>query len=366
MNISKGFTRIIPLTFILFGVFICSGAVHSSNSFWEDTIMIDNNPVETTLTLKDGHLFVPALFMKETGTFVDWDEQHQVIVLRTNHQIITVPLNKKELYRFKMENDTWVQQPLPIEAFRLNEDIFIPLFPIARYLGMDVTYNFILSSTFVTTNIKVEDNQVYKASTNKKLVALTFDDGPEDFYTPKILEILNKKNVPATFFVLGNQVQNFPQQFKKIIDNGHEVGIHTYSHPDFRSIWTSGAREEIERTVTEMQKVAGYSTNLFRPPYGTYTKADMRLLNLLGLKNILWSVDTLDWSGNTSEEIREIVNEEVTPGAIILQHNFESESRRLDGTIEALPDMIDDLKKRGYQFVSVSELLRVNQQIDNH
>lgn len=105
-----------------------------------------------------------------------------------------------------------------------------------------------------------------------------------------------------------------------------------------------------------MVRVVGKKPDIFRPPYGAYTKADMLLFNEIGMRNILWFVDTLDWSGTTGEDILKIVHRDISPGGIVLQHNFQSDTGLLDGTIEALPKMIDELKAKGYRFVTVQTL----------
>lgn len=106
-----------------------------------------------------------------------------------------------------------------------------------------------------------------------------------------------------------------------------------------------------------MQKVVGRKPDLFRPPFGAFTKADLALLHELGMRNILWTVDTRDWSGLSADEIMEIVHREISPGGIVLQHNFQYNRGLLDGTVEALPRIIDDLQKQGYKFVTLQTLL---------
>mgnify|MGYP005753542995 FL=1 len=222
---------------------------------------------------------------------------------------------------------------------------------------MQARYDSVMNRTFITSNISVKTNHINRKNTSENLVALTFDDGPDDFYTPRMLDILKEKGVPATFFVVGKQVDAFPSLMKRIVDEGHAIANHTQTHPNLRNQWTANVRTQISSTQATMARVAGRRPDIFRPPYGSLTKADVAVLNELGMRNIMWSVDTVDWSGASAEEIIRTVHRDITPGGIILQHNFQSNSRLLDGTLEALPRIIDELQARGYRFVTVQTLL---------
>ncbi|MFC3883992.1 polysaccharide deacetylase family protein [Bacillus songklensis] len=227
---------------------------------------------------------------------------------------------------------------------------------------MKVSYNSQLSRTFIETNTPSSGKPIVyqKGDTTEKRIALTFDDGPDRIYTPQILDILREKGVPATFFVVGQQVKRFPELTQRIVREGHSIGNHTWSHPKLPKLTTSQVIQQVQSTQEEIERVTGMKSDLFRPPYGAYTAADIRVLDEHGYRSILWSVDTVDWSGLSAEEILSIVNRDKSPGGIILQHGFEALNGELDGSVQALPKMIDQLREEGYEFVTVQTLLDSN------
>ncbi|KAB2337711.1 polysaccharide deacetylase family protein [Cytobacillus depressus] len=198
---------------------------------------------------------------------------------------------------------------------------------------------------------------LYKGETENKIVALTFDDGPDGYYTPKILDILKEKNISATFFIIGDQVKMFPNVVKRIQQEGHAVGNHTWSHPNLFELTTTQLKNELQQTDEVIFSHTGIRTRLFRPPYGYYAKSDLQIIDKLGYKVIMWSIDTVDWSGKSSEEIVLKVNMEESPGAIILQHCFGAASGVLDGTVKALPVIIENLLEKGYEFVTMDQFV---------
>jgi polysaccharide deacetylase family sporulation protein PdaB len=206
---------------------------------------------------------------------------------------------------------------------------------------------------------KVEDHIVDTAPairqvpTSQKIVALTFDDGPARITTPEILSILKEKNIKATFFVVGEQVKRFPSLVSQEIEEGHEVGNHTYSHPQLTRLNVSLINKELEDTEQEIIKFAPKPT-LFRPPGGAYNKNILTLAREKGYTIILWSIDTYDWRNPPIGKIVDRVVDNIKPGSIILLHD----GRQPSPTPEALTFIIDSLTSRGYSFVTVSELLK--------
>ncbi|MDZ5472026.1 polysaccharide deacetylase family protein [Bacillus sp. 31A1R] len=342
------------LFILLFSFAIPTQANESTLS--EAPIFIDGDPINTKYLMRNGHLLVPALFLKNTGATVDWDAQYRSIVFQSKNVRFAAPLGKNYTDDYIQHLGTWVRNPLATATIEFGGDYFVPIVDIANKLGMKVKYDFSINRTFITTNIASPTITYRQAESREKLVAITYDDGPEDYYTPQILDILKDKGVPATFFVLGKQVKANPDLMERIVKEGHGLANHSYNHPDLRKNWSSVVRQEILSTQDELQRVVGKKPDLFRPPYGAYTKADAVVLNQIGMRNILWNVDTLDWSGNSAEDILSIIKRDTKPGAIILQHNFK-ENRMLDGAIEALPQIIDELKKQGYKFVTIQTLL---------
>ncbi len=332
------------------------------NSYAQDSqlakapIIVDGKPVETKYVLRDGHLLVPPLFFKHTGTNVNWNDQYQSIVFYVKNKMFALHVGKKFTDDYSPTSGTWERGTLSTEMIRFQDKLFVPLVDVAKKLGMIVKYDPEKRQTMITTNYDVKENEIYERESSEKLVALSFDDGPDYHYTPKILDILKEKGVPATFFVMGKHVKDYPGLTKRMVNEGHSLGNHTYTHPYLLNEWSGNVRSEIQKTQEVIEKTVGSKTDLFRPPYGAISKADKAYLNKVGLRNIIWSVDTLDYSGASAEQILETVNGEITPGGIILQHNFQ-EGRLLDGTVKALPKIIDDLHEKGYKFVTVQTLL---------
>lgn len=341
---------------LLFLAFIPITIHAQESSLPEAPIFIDGKPMDTRFIMKDGHLLVPALFLKHTGTLVDWDNDYRSVVLQAKGKKFALPVGKKFTDDYDQATGTWKRGVLATEAIEFYGEPFVPIVDVARKLDMDVRYDAASNRTFITTHIATQPNLIRNVNSSGKLVALTFDDGPENYYTPMILDVLKEKGVPATFFVMGQKMNTFPEIMKRIVNEGHGIGNHSWNHPNLSKTWSSKVRVEIQSTQEAMQKIVGRKSDLFRPPYGAVTKADLVVLNGLGMRNIGWSVDTLDWSGLPADKILEIVHRQITPGGIVLQHNFQ-DGKLLDGSVEALPRMIDELQAQGYQFVTVQTLL---------
>ncbi|WP_052712209.1 glycosyltransferase [Domibacillus indicus] len=200
-------------------------------------------------------------------------------------------------------------------------------------------------------------------STDKK-IAITFDDGPDPLYTPKILDILSEKGVPATFFVLGKQTALYPDIAARIKREGHDIGSHTFSHTNIEedSPWMIEA--ELNATQWLIQQTTGHSTSLFRPPYTTDADyAPNELGPILTAQNMGYHmvgslIDTRDWGANSAGQIVETAVSNVDRGNILLLHDAGGD-RSI--TVEALPKIIDELRKEGYTFVTVSSLMGKSQ-----
>jgi peptidoglycan/xylan/chitin deacetylase (PgdA/CDA1 family) len=198
---------------------------------------------------------------------------------------------------------------------------------------------------------------IYKGNPNLKRVALTFDDGPDNYYTPRILDILHAKGVPATFFIVGKEAKLYPNMVKRIVSEGNAIGNHSWDHPKLWTLSDAQVTQEIVSTQNEIQQITGQRTTLFRPPYGRATPSDVTLIHNLGYSIIDWSVDTLDWKGTPAPTILQYVKKETSPGGIILEHCLAGRPGELNGTLQALPQIVDNLKAQGYEFVTVPTLL---------
>jgi peptidoglycan/xylan/chitin deacetylase (PgdA/CDA1 family) len=184
-----------------------------------------------------------------------------------------------------------------------------------------------------------------------KCVALTFDDGPGP-YTERLLGMLRRAKVHATFFSVGEMVRARPGVEKKIAEQGHEIGNHSWSHPDLPKLTSSAVLSQLDRTARSIKKATGEKPTLVRPPYGAYTPRVRKLIGGEDDAVVLWSVDPLDWKYRNSNSVYSRVTSQTKPGSIVLMHDIHGT------TVSAVPRIIKTLKARHYHFVTVSELYR--------
>lgn len=196
------------------------------------------------------------------------------------------------------------------------------------------------------THIKATD-RVFK---DKKLVALTFDDGPSTETTPKLLDILREKDVLATFFVLGSQARNHPDIIKRVEREHHEVASHTMYHQNLVRISNAAAASDINEAKTTLKDILGHYPTYTRPPYGNINDT---VRTTTGTPLILWSVDSEDWRSKDPNSIIQVSISEVHDGAIILMHDI------YPTTVDAVPALIDTLRQNGYEFTTISELAKI-------
>lgn len=195
---------------------------------------------------------------------------------------------------------------------------------------------------------------IYRVNTTSKVVSFTFDDGSDGGHTNEILAILKQNNIKATFFVTGTAAQHHPSLLKNIVNQGHEIGNHSFNHPDFTKISASQTTDQLNRAETAIKSATGKTTKpLFRPPFGYVNQTVLNNVGANGYtKTIMWTIDTIDWRGDSASTITNKVVNNVVPGAIILMHSGQATN-----TPEALPGMISKLKAMGYQFVPITKLL---------
>jgi peptidoglycan-N-acetylglucosamine deacetylase len=192
---------------------------------------------------------------------------------------------------------------------------------------------------------------------SKKEVALTFDDGPDLQFTPLILDVLKKEGVKATFFLVGKSAKKYPGIVKRIAEEGHVIGNHSWDHRLLTKLTPEEIRSEILQTDQILSNIVGYHTLLFRPPYGAASTDNVLQIASMDYKVIDWSVDTLDWKSKNAADILEIVNRTIRPGGIILEHSAGPEALR--HTVESLPELIHTLKAKGYSLVTIPQLLEI-------
>lgn len=198
---------------------------------------------------------------------------------------------------------------------------------------------------------------VYAVPTSQKLVALTFDDGPDPRFTPAILASLDKYHIKATFFMIGKDMVKYPGLVEDVIDRGNVVANHTYTHPhDIELDTRSQVANELEKCEAVIERMTGKRAYLFRPPRGLVDGMVFNIADEEGYTTVLWTVCADHHDAPTPEAMAKRVLQHIKPGAIILAHDGTFSSRWKD--VAATPLIIQELQKRGYKFVTVPELLR--------
>ena len=201
----------------------------------------------------------------------------------------------------------------------------------------------------------------WRGNRNEKKIALTFDDGPYEPYTSQILDILKRYNIHSTFFLIGKNIERYPEAVKRIQEHGHEIGNHTYTHRRFFYTLFPAIRDDINRCQNLIRNITGINTNLFRQPLGFRNPSIVKMVEDLNMHMIGWTFRTYDGTDQNPERIIKRALDNVSNGAIIVMHDgCDKENRKKDGTVEALPVILNRLIKDGYKFVKVSELLDIN------
>ena len=217
----------------------------------------------------------------------------------------------------------------------------IPVFPCI----------FLLICHFYTTTENSLSQTAGRTSVTKEeapRVALTIDDGPNARYTPLLLEGLRKRNIHATFFLLGENIPENEELLLRMQEDGHLIGCHTWSHVQLDKISPSRASREILKTNSLIYHITGTYPTCLRPPYGAWKK-DLELP--VTMLPVFWDVDTLDWQSQNPESILDIVRQNVQDGSIILMHDS------YDSSVRAALAITDELTEKGYDFVTADQLL---------
>lgn len=199
---------------------------------------------------------------------------------------------------------------------------------------------------------------IWEVPTKEKIIALSFDDGPNPKYTPQILDLLKQYHAKATFFVIGSRVLQYPDLARREAQEGHEIANHTYHHNRIKRLSPEELREEIEKTGSTIASVTGQIPHLFRPPGGYYDEIIVNTAKEAGYKVVMWSwhQDTRDWSQPGTDRIVNLVLSNARNGDIVLFHDH---GRNRLQTVNALKQILPELQQRGYQFVTISELIQI-------
>lgn len=189
-------------------------------------------------------------------------------------------------------------------------------------------------------------------------IAITFDDGPHPQNTPRLLDMLRARNIKATFYVIGRSVELYPQIVRRTVAEGHEIGNHSQTHRLLSKLGDSELRQEMSRCRDAVARAAGVQPRTMRPPYGGLLQRQRELVHAeYGYPVILWSVDPLDWKRPGARVVSSRILAGTTAGGIVLAHDLHSQ------TVDAMPATLDGLLRRGFQFVTVSQLLAMKTEV---
>lgn len=198
---------------------------------------------------------------------------------------------------------------------------------------------------------------VTNGSRKTKKVSLTFDDAPDPRFTPQILDLLKERQIRATFFIVGYRAEEHQELVRRIHREGHEIGNHSYNHPNLAELTASRFRSQITDTDRIIRGIAGYSPRFVRPPYGELRPSQVDWTSRQGYTVVNWDVDSVDWKNSEAAVVLHNIRSTLRPGSIILQHAGGGVGQDLSGSIAALPSIIEELQEQGYSIVPLSELI---------
>ncbi len=206
----------------------------------------------------------------------------------------------------------------------------------------------VMQQTEPVSYISTAGDAGQQAETEERKVAITFDDGPHPYYTEQLLDGLKERGVHATFFVTGEHAENYPEIIKRMYEEGHLIGNHTYNHIQLTKANGEKFKEELIQTNKILEDITGEEVEFVRPPYGSWDKKFEKELNMFP---VLWTIDPLDWCTRNVSCITDTVISKVKDNSIILMHDEYAT------TVTAALQVVDELQAKGYQFVTVDEIL---------
>ena len=303
-----------------------------------------------------------SIIIKAT-TFIDKKEEKIYTYLfdKNNNKFIDIGdiLNKKELItnikkEFKAKYNKKINNSVNLDKYYIGKNYLTFYINLSKkeYLIQipleDIKFNFVINekNKLDVDNINSIKKEEKTIDINKPIVALTFDDGPSK-YTNEILDILKDNGICATFFILGNKVPYGQETLLKMLENGNEIGNHTYNHKWLAHLDEIEIKNQISKTQEVIFEYTRYLPKVFRPSYGDIPKEMQKEINL---EVTLWNVDTLDWKLKKKKQIIKRATKNTKDGDIILMHDTYKRTK------DALPEIINTLKKKGFQFVTISEL----------
>jgi peptidoglycan/xylan/chitin deacetylase (PgdA/CDA1 family) len=220
-------------------------------------------------------------------------------------------------------------------------------------------------TVFFDQAIIARRDTIYRVPSAGKIVALTFDDGPSCDWTPKILDALKEENIKATFFMLGKHVEQYPDVARRVAEEGHEIGNHTYDHHVLFYYKAEELDKEIRDAQAAIYKATGVTTKYFRPPKAWLTGDEKKQIRSMGYETILWSLNSKDWVTFHDKQITSFILRYIRPGDIILFHDsggvFLPEGGSRKQTVKTISRLAGKLREKGYKFVTISELLNLQE-----
>lgn len=303
----------------------------NSYIYYKDEIKEKNDVIayktdtKEVLELKD--IFENAYYLSELTT-----------LMSKENSVDLDYINASSLKKFILNQDGLV---IKYNFLNKIKEIKIDYEQINKYLKDEYKLDILLAPKIIPYK---RDLNKYKG---KKLIALTFDDGPSN-NTLKLLDELNKRDVKATFFVLGSRVGNFEDVIIKAYQDGHQIGSHTFSHKNLFYLTEEEIKNEIEKTNNAIYNVIGVRPTIIRVPYGNINS---KIRSISDMNHILWNVDTLDWKYKNTNKVYKRIISKATDGDIILLHDIFKTS--VNGVLKA----IDELKKEGFEFVTIDEMV---------
>ncbi len=216
--------------------------------------------------------------------------------------------------------------------------------------GITILFFMLIAAAGLDGDFDKKEQSVFGALSDEEhpKIALTFDDGPHPVYTEELLDGLKKRKVMATFFLIGNNIEGNEAVVKRMAEEGHLIGSHTYNHVQLNKLSESKAKEEILKGCNKIYETTGVCPSFVRPPFGEWKK---NLDFYVTMLPVFWNVDSLDWKLQNTEKIVKRVVKDVKEGDIILMHDI------FETSVQAAFQIIDTLEKENYEFVTVDELL---------
>lgn len=218
-------------------------------------------------------------------------------------------------------------------------------------VALSLTYAGFINSGDLMVAARKRELPVYNVATEEKVLSISFDAAWGKAHTEAILDILDQYEVKTTFFLVGFWVEKHPELVQEIVARGHEIGNHSATHPHMSQLSEAKIREELKKTSDMVEALIGKPTTLFRPPYGEYNDAVVRISREQGYECVQWNVDSLDWKNRGVQDMIQQCTKAINPGDIVLFHN---DSKYI---VDALPTILKTYTEAGYKIIPVSQIL---------